>query len=302
MSQRNFMDLLRDRWDQGKAVCVGLDSDVGKLPDSVFVGKGQLNTQHAFNCHIVRNTRDIVCAYKPNLAFYRGAEGKEALKASIEYIHEVAPLVPVILDAKYADIGNTNDGYAAEAFDYFGADAVTVHPYLGAEAMGPFLDRADKGVIVLCRTSNPGAGEFQDRLTHWTRLEAEQEMANLIEGVPMGDTPREVRMYHVVAHRVARYWNSNGNCAVVVGATYPGELAEVRGQVGDLPILIPGIGAQGGDVEATVSAGRNSIGHGMIINNSRGIIFASKERDYADAARAATIKMHDQITAALIAV
>lgn len=230
-------------------------------------------------------TKDLVCAYKPNLAFYRGASGKEVLSETIEYISTVTQNVPVILDAKYADIGNTNDGYVEEAFGYFGADAVTVHPYLGAEAMKPFLERTDKGVIVLCRTSNPGAGEFQDMQVY--------QDSDAFAGT--GSKP----LYERVARNVSYSWNYNDNCAVVVGATYPDELARVRRLVGDMPILIPGIGAQGGDLEATVRTGRNSRGQGMIINSSRGIIFASSGEDFAAAARAETIKLHNAITACL---
>lgn len=277
------MDMLQAKWDEGKFVCVGLDSAPGKMPESC--GRSYGRAQTGFNSEIVRATGDLVCAYKPNTAFYEagGPNGIAGLKSTIEKIRTLAPDVPVILDAKRADIGNTNQGYVELAFDYLGADAVTVHPYLGMEAMRPFLDRADKGVIVLCRTSNPGAGEFQD-------LPLFEDME-----FHFGTHP----LYQQVARNVARDWNYNGNCAVVVGATYPGELAEVRKIVGDMPILIPGIGAQGGDLEATVSAGRDSKGQGMIVNSSRGIIFASSGEDFAEAARVETQKLHDAITRCL---
>ena len=222
---------------------------------------------------IVRQTRDLVCAYKPNAAFFEalGPDGAWALGRVIEEIRDLAPDVPIIYDAKRGDIGSTNQGYAHDAFDRLGADAITVHPYLGQEALRPFLDRAEKGIIVLCRTSNPGGGEFQD--------------------LAVGGTP----LYRVVAEHVAASWNRRDNCAVVVGATYPDELLEVRRIVGDMPILIPGIGAQGGDVARTVVAGRDSRGRGMIINSGRAILFASGGEDFAEAARHQTRLLHDEI-------
>jgi orotidine-5'-phosphate decarboxylase len=289
------MEKLQAKWDEGKFVCVGLDSDLDhkKFPKEVplhawalrfaeKLSQPKLN-QLSFNCWIVDQTQDLVCAYKPNLAFYNDDQGKVVLRATIEYIRGVAPDVVVILDAKQADIGNTNNGYVTEDFYFYDAHAVTVHPYLGAEAMKPFLDREDKGIIVLCRTSNPGAGEFQDQL------------------VPSPDGNGLVPLYQLVAHNVSHHWDYNGNCAVVVGATYPSELTAVRHIVGDMPILIPGIGAQGCDLEATVRAGRNSVGQGMIINSSRGIIFASSGEDFAEAARSETQKLHEAITACLAA-
>ena len=269
--------MLEAKWAESKFVCVGLDSEFGKIPESIHVGdEGEVHkgdTIVAFNRAVVEATKDLVCAYKPNIAFYEvhGAEGLGALRQTIADIHSIAPDVPVILDAKRADIGNTNAGYVKSAFDYLCADAITVHPYLGAEALQPFLVSPEEGVIVLCRTSNSGAGEFQDLL---------------VDGEPL---------YLHVARNVANEWNKNGNCALVVGATYPDELREVRKLVGDMPILIPGIGAQGGDVEKTVTAGKDSRGRGMIINSSRGIIFASKETDFAQAARRETQKLHDLI-------
>jgi orotidine-5'-phosphate decarboxylase len=289
MSSRNFRDMLEARWANNRFVCVGLDSEWSKIPRHLKPipdsgGDGYVVTTVNFNSAIVEATRDLVCDYKPNTAFYeaRGVEGIEALRQTIMKIQVIAPEVPVILDAKRADIGNTNNGYVEFAFDYLGADAITVHPYLGSEALAPFLERKDKGIIVLCRTSNPGAGEFQD---------IKIEMGPVL----VDDEPRYRPLYQVIARQVAEKWNNNGNCAVVVGATYPHELFEVRRIVGDLPILIPGIGAQGGDVEATVKAGRDSRGQGMIINSSRGIIFASSGEDFADAARRETQRLSDLI-------
>ncbi len=282
MTQRNFRDLLEAQWDRGRFVCVGLDPDWDRVPASVkaraeaVIGASRSTSARGtvdFCTAIVRQTRDFVCAYKPNAAFFEamGPDGAWALGRIVDLIHEAAPDVPVIYDAKRGDIGSTNEGYAQYAFERLGADAITVHPYLGQEALKPFLDRADKGVIVLCRTSNPGGGEFQDLA---------------VNGTPL---------YRVVAERIATAWNRNGNCSVVVGATYPGELAEVRDIVGDMPILIPGIGAQGGDVARTVAAGRDSCGRGMVINSARAIIYASGNEDFAEAARRQTLKLHDEI-------
>lgn len=278
MSERNFRELIEAQWERRNFVCVGLDSEFGKIPESARRSGNECevsvpNTIVAFNRAIVEATKDLVCAYKPNAAFYEahGAEGIAALHRTIADIHAIAPDVPVILDAKRGDIGNTNAGYAEMAFDYLQADAITVHPYLGAEALQPFLERKDKGIFVLCRTSNPGADEFQDLVVHGRLL------------------------YQFVAYRVAKHWNQHKNCGLVVGATYPDELREVRDTVGDMPILIPGIGAQGGDVEKTVAAGKDSRGQGMIINASRSIIFASQGPDFAEAARRETSKLHDLI-------
>jgi orotidine-5'-phosphate decarboxylase len=298
MGNRNFRELLEARWAAEHFVCVGLDSDYLKIPESVrnrHTGSGA--AMFAFNCAIIDATHDLVGAYKPNIAFYaaRGVEGFRALRQIVSHIHNVASKIPVILDVKRADIGNTNAGYVLEAFDYLGADAITVHPYLGAEALQPFLDRADKGVFVLCRTSNPGAAEFQD-----LRVGVDMEEIEFLSNVgatewSMGIGGCYVPLYLHVAYQVSKHWNKNGNCGLVVGATYPHELQNVRKIVGDMPILIPGIGAQGGDVEATVKAGMDSRGAGMIINSSRGIIFASKGNDFADAARLATLELHTLI-------
>ncbi|HMO02562.1 MAG TPA: orotidine-5'-phosphate decarboxylase [Oligoflexia bacterium] len=275
MNDRNFWQMLKARWSCGNFVCVGLDTEFGKIPQSVKKDRQEdlVETIVAFNNTIVEATKDLVCAYKPNAAFYEacGADGIIALRRTIADIRAIAPDVPVIFDAKRADIGDTNIGYMDAAFGFFGADAITVNPYLGAEALQPFLARADKGIFVLCRTSNPGAGEFQD--------------------LPVNGEP----LYRIVARRVASEWNKNGNCALVVGATYPDELRDVRRIVGDMPLLIPGIGAQGGDLEKTVRASKDSRGWGMIINSSRAIIFSSQGADFAAAARRETEKLRNLI-------
>jgi len=279
--------MIETRWSHGNFVCVGLDPEIEKLPQPFQFRHTEYSPQTVesefvgFCKHIVQATADLVCAYKPNSAFFErhGEQGWQALCRIIEVIHEIAPDVPVILDAKRADIGNSNAGYVDAAFGFLQADAITVHPYLGAEALQPFLDQKNKGIIVLCRTSNPGAGEFQ----------------NMDVSGDVVPHPRYTQLYKYIAHRVANHWNKNGNCALVVGATYPEELAEVREIVGNMPILIPGVGAQGGDVEKTVRAGMDNRRQGMIINSSRGIIFASKGPDFAEAARRETEKLHNLI-------
>ncbi len=288
MSKRNFRELLEARWKEGKVVCVGLDSELNKIPGHVFQGTmSPAIVIPRFNRRIIETTKDLVCAYKPNIAFYEahGQDGLAALDATITHIHELAPDVPVILDAKRADIDNTNNGYVEMAFNHLEVDAITVHPYLGGEALKPFLNREDKGIFVLCRTSNKGANEFQDlRVPHHGTFG--------VTGKEYHHGTAYVELYKYVAHQVATEWNINSNCGLVVGATYPKELAEVRKLIGTMPILIPGIGAQGGDVEATVKAGVDSRGMGMIINSSRGIIFASDGEDFAEVARQKTQELH----------
>lgn len=284
MAARHYMDLLRARFAQGKAVCVGLDPDISKMAKKWHrAGKaGDIeDTLYDFCVSIVNDTADIVCAFKPNIAAFEayGAAGLAALRRIIRYIHEVAPGVPVILDAKRGDIDNTNLGYVRSAFDDFKADAVTVHPYLGGKALKPFLDRADKGIIVLCHTSNEGADEFQgDQVL--LRDPEEQAFHETVGHMsyPGGGKQGAVELYRRVAYRVARHWNKHGNCGLVVGATYPEEVGQVRQIAPDMPFLIPGIGAQGGDLEATVKNGRDSKGQGIIVNSSRVIIYADVPR------------------------
>ncbi|MCR4326010.1 MAG: orotidine-5'-phosphate decarboxylase [Patescibacteria group bacterium] len=262
---RNFREMLDSQWERGRFVCVGLDPDIGKIPESARMS-GVRDTILNFNRAIIDATKDIVSTYKPNSAFYEehGDEGWDALRATIRYILDGVPRVPVILDAKRADIGNTNASYARSAFDHLQADAITVNPYLGGEPLAPFFERAEKGVIVLCHTSNPGAGEIQ----------------NLnVDGEPL---------YKVVARLASTEWNAQGNCCVMVGATYPEELGEVRAIVGDMPILVAGIGAQDGHLEKTIQAGIDGRKRGIIVNASRSIIYASRESDFAEAARKKT--------------
>ena len=289
---RNFRQMLEAKWAEGRFVCVGLDGDYKKIPETVKSKKhGVCSVMLDFNQAIIDATKDLAGAYKLNAAFYEahGTAGMDALRYTIEYIRTAAPKVPVIYDAKRADIGNTNDGYVKSAFDWLYADAITVNPYFGQEALEPFLKEKDKGIIVLCRTSNKGASEFQDL---WWDIGLGHPLANKLGKL-------SITLYQQVAYNVATHWNNNGNCALVVGATYPEELARVRQIVGDMPILIPGIGAQGGDLEKTVLAGKDSRGRGMIINSSRGIIFASSGADFAEATRHETQKLHNSINQCL---
>jgi orotidine-5'-phosphate decarboxylase len=278
-----FTERLRRRWQEARTLlCVGLDGEINRMPEQFQRGlaSGEASGTDVrrerrieaalteYHIAIVEATADLVCAYKPNIAFYEqhGPAGLRALIAIIAYIQKKYPEIPVLLDAKRGDIGSTSQAYARALFDVYGADAVTAQPYLGYDALEPFLNRADRGVFILCRTSNPGARELQD----------------LSVGASGDETEP---LYLRLARRVANEWNANGNCGLVVGATYPEELCQVREIVGDLPILAPGVGAQGGDLEATVRAGIDSVGQGLLISVSRSILYASSGDDFASAAR-----------------
>ncbi|HEX2622488.1 MAG TPA: orotidine-5'-phosphate decarboxylase [Phototrophicaceae bacterium] len=234
-------------------VCVGLDSDYERLP-ARFLDEAQ--PQFAFNRWLIDLTHEFVSAYKPNMAFYeaRGDVGLQELKLTVEYLRDNHPDILTICDAKRGDIGSTNEGYVTAIFDWLGFDAVTLHPYLGGEALQPFLERADKACIILCRTSNPGSGELQNLI---------------VDGKPF---------WEIVAEKTRDRWNARENCMLVMGATYPEEIRRVRSIVGDMPLLIPGIGAQGGNLEQTVRFGLDSAKRGLIINSSRGVIFADDPR------------------------
>lgn len=232
LSQMNFLQKLKRKWDEQKFLCIGLDK-----------------SDFEFNKKIIAATAGLVCAYKPNSAFYEagGKMGWETLYQTISYIHQNYPDIPVILDAKRGDIGHTNEAYAKAAFDELGVDAITVHPYLGKESLEPFLKRSDKGIFVLVKTSNPGAGEFQD--------------------LKVDNKP----LYQIVAEHIKK-WDNSHNLAVVVGATYPEELGKVREIIGDMPILVPGIGAQGGGLEEVLRVGLDRNKQGLIIHSSRTIL------------------------------
>lgn len=251
-------------------VCIGLDSDYAKIPEHL---KNDPTPLFTFNKAIIDATYDVVCAYKPNSAFYEGFgdQGVKQLKMTFDYINETYPDIITILDAKRGDIGNTNQGYTRYAFEWLNADIITVHAYFGYEACAPFLEREDKGAVLMCRSSNPGGGEFQDLL---------------VDGEPL---------YKRVTRNILQSWNKNENCIILAGATYPEEMVEMRAMSGDTTFLVPGIGAQGGDVEKTVKAGKNSKGTGMLINSSRGIIFKSQGEDFAEKAREEAAKLRDEI-------
>ncbi len=255
-------------------LCVGLDTDLGKIPQSLLKDHDPIFT---FNQKIIDSTCDLVCAYKPNIAFYEahGSKGWEALKKTCEAIPKE---IPVIIDAKRGDIGNTARMYAKAFFEGLGADAVTVNAYMGEDAISPFLEYENKCAFILCLTSNRGAQDFQLSL-----LKIPSKAG--IDGKPL---------YQLVAEKTLS-WNKKGNCGLVVGATYPEQLQKIRGIAESLPILIPGIGAQSGEVESTVRFGTDEKGERAIINSSRGIIYASQKEDFAEAARAEALKLRDKI-------
>ena len=269
MSQ--FIERLQQLWDSNNSlVCVGLDPEIERFPPQIL---DQPSPIFQFNKAIVDATADLVCAYKPQFAHYAAYEAEDQLERTIDYIQSTYPAIPVILDSKRGDVGNTAERYAIEAFERYHADAVTVNPYLGGDSLEPFLKYEDKGVLILCRTSNPGAGDLQD--------------------LQIGGR----RLFHTVADLAARRWNSRGNCMLVVGATYPRELAEVREITGNMPFLVPGVGAQGGDVAQAVQNGQTAAGSGLVISSSRSILYAASDENFASAARAATEKLRDQINA-----
>ena len=266
-----FTQQLERAWRENDSlVCVGLDPEIERFPPRI---RAEASPIFQFNRAVIDATADLVCAFKPQFAHYAAYEAEDQLERTIEYIHRAHPGIPVILDAKRGDIGHTAERYAIEAFERYGADAVTVNPYLGGDSLEPFLRHTERGVLILCRTSNPGAGDLQDLR---------------VEGRPL---------YQVVAELAARRWNVHGNCLLVIGATYPRELAEVRALVGDMPLLVPGVGAQGGDVEQVVASGCTRSGTGLIVSSSRAILYASAGENFGQAARAATASLREKINA-----
>ena len=227
-----------------------------------------------FNKLVIDATHDLVCTYKPQVAHYASRNAEAALEKTIDYIHTTYPGIPVILDAKRGDIGSTAQHYAIEAFERYKADAVTVNPYLGGDSLQPFLSYGDRGVIILCRTSNPGSKDIQEML---------------VDGKPL---------YMHIAKLAATEWNTLKNVLLVVGATQPSALAQVRNSIGEMPLLVPGIGAQGGDIELTIQAGQTQNGHGLIINSSRAILYHDVSltvQGYSESVREATLQLRDQI-------
>jgi orotidine-5'-phosphate decarboxylase len=266
-----FTEMLSAAWAKNDSLlCVGLDPDPAKFPAHL---EDQPDAIFRFCAAIADATADLACAFKPQIAYFAARRAEDQLEALIAHIHAKHPGVPVILDAKRGDIGSTAEQYAIEAFERYQADAVTVNPYMGRDSVEPWLAYADKGVILLCRTSNPGGSDLQ------------------FQKVGAGGTA----VYELVAELVAKQWNTTGQCALVVGATFPGEIARVREIVGDMPLLVPGIGAQGGDIEATLKAGRTTDGTGLMINSSRAILYAGKGEDFAAAARKVAQETRDAI-------
>lgn len=256
-----FHSLLRGRWrESGSLLCVGLDPDLSKMPASLAKIPGGIAQ---FCIAIVDATAEYACAFKPQIAYFAAAGAESDLEKVCTHIRERHPTIPLILDAKRGDIGDTARMYALEAFERYGAHAVTVNPYMGGDTLEPYLAHEGRGIVVLCRTSNPGSGEFQSRM---------------IDGEPL---------YMHVARRAAGEWSTRGDVSLVVGATYPSELAEVRAVVGDMPLLVPGVGAQGGDPAEVVRNGADSGGAGLIVNSSRAILYADPADHAAGAARVA---------------
>ena len=270
----DFMQALRQRWtDADSLVCVGLDPEPAKFPAAF---RDDPDAVFNFCRAIVDATAPYVCSFKPQIAHFAALGAEDALARLIAHIHTEHTGIPVILDSKRGDIGSTARHYASEAFDRYGADAVTANPYLGRDSLQPFLDRADRGVVILCRTSNPGAGDLQDLV------------AQAGDGVARP-------LYQHVAAKVANEWNTHGNCILVVGATWPAQLREVREIVGDVPFLVPGVGAQGGDVEAVVTNAKTADGTGLVVSSSRAVLYASGGEDFAEAAADAARALRDQI-------
>jgi orotidine-5'-phosphate decarboxylase len=256
-------------------LCVGFDPDPKRLPPSL---QGKPEGIFEFCRDIADATADLVCSFKPQFAYFASQRAEAQLEKLIRYLKDQYPHIPVILDSKRGDIGSTADHYALEAFDRYGADAITVNPYMGFDTIEPYLKHSGKGVIVLCRTSNPGGSDLQ-----------------FLKLSPQGEP-----LYLHLAKLAATQWNSSGQIGLVVGATFPEEIAKVRAIVGEMPLLIPGIGAQGGDIDATVKAGSipGKPGTGMIINSSRAILYASSGDDFAQAARVVAQNTRDALRAA----
>ena len=266
-----FIQKLTSAWASNDSLlCVGLDPDVSKFPAQLI---GKVDAISQFCKAIVDATADMACSFKPQIAYFAALRAEDQLEDICRYIKTQYPHIPIILDAKRGDIGATAEQYAREAFERYDADAVTVNPYMGFDSIAPYLEWKERGAIVLCRTSNAGGSDLQF--------------------LDVGGRP----LYQHVAHLVADKWNTNGQCALVVGATFPNEIAQVRHMIADMPLLIPGVGAQGGDVEATVRAGRVANGTGMMINSSRAILYAPTqgEENYAQAARRIAMQTRDAI-------
>jgi orotidine-5'-phosphate decarboxylase len=264
-----FTQKLATRWRNADTLlCVGLDPDLKRLPPHL---RERGDAIYTFCTAIVDATADLVCAYKPQIAYFAAERAEDQLESLLAYIRRTQPEVPIILDAKRGDIGSTAQQYAREAFERYGADAVTLSPFMGFDSIEPYLAYPERGAFLLCRTSNPGGNDLQ-------MLEAEGE-----------------RIYERIARLTATQWNRNGQLGLVVGATYPNELARVRSVAPELPILVPGIGSQGGDIAATLQAGLTRDRSGLVINSSRAILYAGSDEQFAAAARAEALATRDAI-------
>ena len=258
-----FTEQLAAAWQKNDSqLCIGLDPDPAKFPAHL---QGRDDAIFEFCKTIVDATADLVCSFKPQIAYFAAQRAEDQLEALIAHIHARHPGIPVVLDAKRGDIGSTAEQYAIEAFERYRADAVTINPYMGHDSVTPYLAYPDKGVFLLCRTSNPGGSDLQF--------------------LSLGPDQNGEKLYEHVARLAAEKWNSNGQIGLVVGATFPAEIARVRALTGNMPLLVPGIGAQGGDIEATVKAGKTAAGSGLLINSSRAILYAGQGEDFASAAR-----------------
>ena len=255
-------------------LCVGLDPDPAKLPHA---WRGDASRIYDFCAAIVDATADLVIAFKPQIAYFAACGAEDQLERLMRHMKASAPHVPIILDAKRGDIGNTAEQYAKEAFERYGADAVTLSPFMGFDTVQPYLRYPDKGAFLLCRTSNPGGSDIQNQR--------------------LADVPGQPKVFEHIAAQSQGAWNENGQLGLVVGATYPDEIQRVRELAPTLPLLIPGVGAQGGDAVATVRAGWRADAP-IVVNSSRAVIYASAEADFTAAARAMAQATREQLEAA----
>jgi orotidine-5'-phosphate decarboxylase len=279
-----FLDQLRTAERQnGSMLCVGLDPEPTKFPAHL---RGDASKIYDFCAAIVDATADLVSAFKPQIAYFAAHRAEAQLEQLMEHMRRTAPRVPIILDAKRGDIGSTAEQYAKEAFERYGADAVTLSPFMGFDSVQPYLKYHGKGAFLLCRTSNPGGDDFQPQR--------------------LLDLPGQPRLYEHIAALAQGPWNLNGQLGLVVGATYPAEIERVRALAPTLPLLIPGVGAQGGDAVATVKAGWRGAGGQttgpIVVNSSRAILYASSGTDFAAAARQEAVKTRDLLQAAVLPV
>lgn len=295
----SFTHTLRQRWQAADSMlCVGLDPDPARIPAHLGTGPEAIDR---FCRDIIAATADTVCAFKPQIAYFAAQGAEDVLAGLIAHIHAKHPGIPVILDAKRGDIGSTARQYGVEAFDRFKADALTLSPFMGFDSIEPYFEWAGRGLILLCRTSNPGGNDLQALSVLPAGDTAGAPLGAQPPRKPASDTAsgaQPEKLYEHLARLAAGPWNVNGELGLVVGATFPDELARVRALAPRLPLLVPGVGAQGGDVNATVRAGLDADGYGLVINSSRAILYAGKGTDFADQARKAAVATRDAIRAA----